>query len=82
MVYPNPFRYQTVIDYQLPEATPLHLGIYTLSGQLIKIIKEEKLAPKGSNQIWMDANELPDGLYLLMLKTVDTLLTQKLIIMD
>jgi len=44
--YPNPFNPETVIQYQLPKSAEVHLEIYSILGQLVRTIVNEK-QPEG-----------------------------------
>jgi hypothetical protein len=56
--YPNPFRGYTIIQFTLPEATPISLDIYNLQGRLIKqlIKKNQPYTPGMHRAIWDGTN--------------------------
>jgi hypothetical protein len=56
--FPNPFRGYTVIQFTLPEATPICLDIYDLQGRLIKqLIKKDQPYTAGMHKtIWDGTN--------------------------
>ena len=37
--YPNPFNSQTTISYQIPEAGPVNLSIFNITGQLVEVLE-------------------------------------------
>jgi hypothetical protein len=54
--YPNPFNAETIIKYQLPEASKVKLSIYNLSGQeVIRLVDEEK--DQGFHQVRWDGKD-------------------------
>ena len=44
--YPNPFNAMTTITYDLPEASPVIISIYDLSGRTVKTLVNTELYPK------------------------------------
>ena len=42
--YPNPFREQTTLHYQLKESQPVKIEIYNLKGQLLRVLVNESKA--------------------------------------
>jgi hypothetical protein len=61
--YPNPFNPATVISYQLPVASQVHLAVYDLIGREVAVLVNEKKEP-GSHQVRFDAVALTSGVYL------------------
>ena len=69
--YPNPFNPETTIEYELVSPSEVRLSIYNLSGQTVRILKNE-FQNAGSYQIkWNGRNDtgqgLSDGVYFLEL---------------
>ena len=73
--YPNPFNPETVIDFQLPEASHVTLAIYNVLGQEIRRLVDERKSGGYHNMVWDGTNELgksvASGLYFYCLKTKD-----------
>ena len=69
--YPNPFNPNTTIKYELSKADNIHLAIYNIKGQLIKVLVDEKQDMGYYDIIWdgTDENgeELASGLYIYQL---------------
>ena len=76
---PNPFKGETTIGFNLPEAANATLKIMDVSGKLLKVVDGE--FAKGYNQVSIDANELPGvGVLYYTLETAEYTATKKMII--
>ncbi|MFI5253653.1 MAG: T9SS type A sorting domain-containing protein [Bacteroidota bacterium] len=60
--YPNPFNPTALIHYQLQEESHVHLSVYNLLGQEIRILVDESEQP-GYRTVQFDASNLPSGIY-------------------
>lgn len=59
--YPNPHKGETVIEYFIPEYTKSgQIQIFDISGKLIKNVSINK---KGSGQVNLSSNNIPNGQY-------------------
>ncbi|MBI5538845.1 MAG: C10 family peptidase [Bacteroidia bacterium] len=76
-VFPNPFSESTIISYNLTNNTNICLYIFDITGKIIfsKQFSEEK----GYNQISINLNSNPEGIYYYKLKVGNSLYTGKLI---
>lgn len=65
---PNPFNPVTVIEYQLPQAGHVKLGVYNVAGKLITTLVDEAQQPGRKSVTWdgTDANgrKVASGVYL------------------
>lgn len=77
--YPNPFDRSTTINYRIPATTQLELSIYNLLGSRIELIETATKAAGTYNLEW-NAQQLPEGIYLLQLKTDKQIITRRIII--
>ena len=78
---PNPFRSETVISFQLPEATKATLTIYDVSGKVVKILKGE--FSKGYNALTIDRSDLSaSGILYYTLETDEHTATRKMVLTD
>jgi len=60
--YPNPFKTQTLIRYQLPKSNVVTIVIYNVSGQRIKtLVNEHKDA--GYYTVYWDGRKVSNGVY-------------------
>lgn len=82
--YPNPFNPRTTVEVNIPEGSQgkTFIGIYSVRGRLVKVIEDQTLPAGQYRFTWDgrgDAGEpLPSGIYLLTLKSRDTILTRKM----
>ncbi len=65
---PNPFNPQTSIGFSLPLDSYVELEVYSISGQKITTLVNEKMK-KGIHNIQFIAENLPSGVYLYCIKT-------------
>ena len=64
-VSPNPASSQAAITLTIPEATPLELGIFDLSGRIIETITADEIAEPGSHTLNWEIGHIPTGIYIL-----------------
>jgi N-acetylneuraminic acid mutarotase len=67
--YPNPFNPETTIEYVLPKSGNVNISIYNISGQKVKVLKNNFQTAGSYNIQWNGRNSsgqvLPSGVYLL-----------------
>ena len=73
---PNPFKQETLIGFELPEATKGTLNVYDVSGRLAKKIEGD--FAKGYNSISLSNEGLPRGLLYYQLVTPTHTVTRKM----
>ena len=78
--YPNPFNGTTVISYTISTDTPVTITIYTLTGQAIRTLVNERKR-SGSYDLYFKADDIASGAYLVALRTVSGALTHKILLM-
>ena len=61
--YPNPFNPTTTITFALPEAAPVRLTVYDVTGRAVAHLIDETRAA-GWHEVRFDASGLPSGVYL------------------
>ena len=78
-IFPNPTSKFTWIGYELPDKSVVQISLFDLSGREIKqIIINKQL--QGKQKVKMDAASIQPGIYLVVLKVNDQMITEKLII--
>ncbi|MFO8029250.1 MAG: N-acetylmuramoyl-L-alanine amidase [Cyclonatronaceae bacterium] len=61
--YPNPFNPVTVIRYELPESEQVRVDVYSITGQRVTTLVNERQAA-GAHQVSFDASSLASGVYI------------------
>ncbi|MBN2764167.1 MAG: T9SS type A sorting domain-containing protein [Bacteroidales bacterium] len=82
--YPNPFYGFTHIEFCLPTASDLTITIYSIDGQMINCLMNNKKRPAGMNSIYwkgdgQDGNRAEAGIYFCVIKTSEGHQTIRLI---
>ena len=76
-IAPNPFTSRLTIQIQSASNQNIRLQLLDMSG---KLLKENRLPVlSGTNQLYLQAGDLPSGMYLLKLLTTDGVITEKVI---
>jgi photosystem II stability/assembly factor-like uncharacterized protein len=78
--YPNPFNPSTTIHLHLPVAGRTVVGIYDITGRLVKILSD-RIMEQGSHDLAFHAADLPSGIYLIRAQTGTVTHTQKLVLL-
>lgn len=69
--YPNPFNGETQITFSTNSTEDVLLTVYDLLGQKIATLFDEVAAANTVYSIAFDAKNLPSGIYLYSLRTVN-----------
>jgi len=64
--YPNPFNPSTTIRYTLPEAGPVRLEVFDITGRRVAVLRDQVL-PAGIHTDVFDASRLSSGMYVYRL---------------
>jgi len=84
--YPNPFINSTVFRFHIPKVTLARLNIYNLLGQKIRTIENRKFLPGIYSSMWNGkdekSNDVPSGLYFLVLEADNFRRTKKLLMLQ
>jgi len=72
--YPNPFKSQTKIQFELTEASTVSLNIYNLNGELIKSLSKNQKWPAGPHLLTWDGTDndeqsVASGIYFYRLQS-------------
>ncbi len=79
-LYPNPARDYLTIDYQLDKFSTASIGLYDMTGKRVIDIVPAQSQAKGKYQHQLNLNELPEGMYFVLLQTEHEQISQKLIV--
>ena len=75
--YPNPFRRETKFGFALEDNTHVTLQVFDMTGKLLAHLLDGS-QEKGRHEISWNAENLPDGIYLVKLKTGDRVSVKKI----
>lgn len=75
--YPNPFNPTTKINYTLPYETNVQLQVFTIEGELVKSLLDERQSASVYS-IEFDASNLASGTYLFRLNAGGFIQTKKM----
>jgi len=78
--YPNPFNAQTRIEFELPRKEHVTIHVYDMLGERIETLLDQ-VCPAGKNAIIFDATPFPSGVLFYQLKTEQSVLTQKMLLL-
>jgi len=80
--FPNPFRNQAQIDYQLNKGGELKIWVFDQNGKLVRKLFEGTQAPGSHQLLWEgkddEGKELSSGLYLISFQSEHFQLSRKL----
>ena len=79
---PNPWNYETEIKFSISEKTNATLEIYSISGELVKSIFNDKPFKIGNYSIKLVNEGLPTGMYYYILRTNHINQTKSMIIVE
>jgi hypothetical protein len=77
--YPNPFNPSTTIQYQLNQATDVQLSVFNIQGQKVATLVDQSQAA-GRYSISFNAEHLSSGIYVYTLKTAESLLSRRMVL--
>ena len=78
--YPNPFNPTTTIKYSIPTAGLVSLKIYDLLGKEVATLVNTTKSV-GNHRVLFNSNNLASGLYFYRLRTGNSVMTKKLILL-
>lgn len=83
-VMPNPVSANTVIFFELPQQSNIKLEIYDILGRKVRTLRDGLLGPGRFSAIWNTkddaATDLASGVYFAVLRTDQTTLKRKLLL--
>jgi hypothetical protein len=79
--YPNPFNKGTSINYSIPEIMDIHLAVYNIHGQMVRLLEKGRCTTGRHQAIWngLDDKEqsVGSGLYFIILRAGGNVLISK-----
>ena len=83
--YPNPFKSETTISFNLKQDNALELSIYNIKGQKVKQITKENLSKGSHSFVWngTDVNDKPvgSGIFFYKIKSSHINIIRKIILL-
>lgn len=76
--YPNPFNSETTIEFEVPDDGDVKLEVFNILGGKLRTLIEKRLK-RGVYQITFNAENLPSGIYFYQLKSLNRVITKKMI---
>ena len=80
--FPNPFNSTTHIAFALPNTETVTLEIFSLGGQRLATLIDQKRLSPGIYQVPWDASENASGIYLCRLRTAQYRETRKMVLQN
>jgi hypothetical protein len=77
--YPNPFNPKTQIEFELLQDGDVEVVVYNLAGSEVALLQRGFLS-RGTYQFEFDGSELPSGIYLFQVVTLQSTQTRKMIL--
>ena len=77
--YPNPFNPTTQITYQVPKQSLVYLEVYNMLGQKVATLVKQDQTP-GEYTVSFNARNLASGVYLYILKSGNTQIQKKMLL--
>jgi hypothetical protein len=77
--YPNPFNPATTISFELPQSAPVQLRVYDVTGRVVATLINE-VRSAGEHQAVFDASALTSGVYVYELRTPESTITRKMML--
>jgi hypothetical protein len=77
-VFPNPFSQQSTVEVALTETNDVQIELYSLTGQRIRSIANERATAAGTHQYHLNATGLNAGMYILLIRVGERMETKKL----
>ncbi len=79
--YPNPFRTETTIEYELPEATHVRIAVYNVLGQQVSVLVDEEQSAGRYDITWdgrsITGTPVSSGVYIYRIEAGDFQMTQR-----
>jgi len=79
-IYPNPFNPTTRIQYILPQREHVKLQVFDVLGREVALLVDEIQAP-GTHSVQWNGSGVASGIYLYQLRTSQSILTRKMILL-
>jgi len=78
--FPNPFNPSTIINYSVPQTTPVRIKIFDITGSEVAVLVDEVKNP-GNYQIIFDAYNIASGVYFYQMRAGEFISVKKMSIL-
>lgn len=78
--YPNPFNPVTTINYNVPRHADIRIEVYNVLGQRVTTLMDRDHTP-GDYTVSFDGSRLASGMYFYILRTSDTQIVKKMVLL-
>lgn len=82
--YPNPFNPATTIHYSLPKQSDVEIAVFSLRGELVKVLESETREAGSYSVVWNGTNAsnqtVASGIYIYRLKTANQTLSSRMVL--
>lgn len=78
-IYPNPFKENVTIEFVLKDISTVEIFATDLIGNTVDVISNEMMQ-SGINNVKWNANKLSNGIYLITIKTENSLQVKKIVL--
>jgi hypothetical protein len=82
VVYPNPFRKQLHIDFNLKQANPVRISVVNLLGQEISLLGDFAQLQAGAHAVTISPENLNPGIYFIKLVSGDFTVVRKIVLSE
>lgn len=80
-VYPNPSSGNVTLKYSLTKRSSVFLAVYSLNGQMVKTVVDNKMQTQKNHTSNIDVSDLSKGVYNVLLRTSSEKRSRRLIIL-
>jgi len=80
-IFPNPFEQSTTLIYELPKDSQVSLSIFDARGTRHQQLLDGIVQPAGKHQVNVNADNLPTGMYIAVLKAGETVISKRMIVL-
>jgi hypothetical protein len=80
VLFPNPTKGGTYLQYQVNQTTPVNIGIYDANNKLVKTIIKDEFSFIGVQRVSIPTEALSNGIYFVHLDTKENSTSVKFVI--
>jgi len=81
-IFPNPFYSSTTIQFELDKWDIVNVSVFNQMGKLVKVLLNNSKQAEGSHNLTFEMSNLASGIYWVRLRTQDTLISKKMVLMN